>query len=364
MYYKANYYDGVTSKKYFAKIYVHPEYWKISYLDDHDKTITVFFKISEINKSTVYTKGWQSFTFGKTFPCKKIESNDQKFLEYIKFSKNNNLNNKIDLILNHFKYKSLLLLIPAILTIAAGIYFYLIPFVSTSFVSKMSSDKVISFGNYVFDIVSEDLEIDEAKSEKLQEFVDELKIDSGFPIKIYVANSKVLNAFAISGGKIVIFSSLLEKIKTKEQLVALIGHEVSHIKNRHVLKSLSRNLSGAIFISILFSDVNGITTVLTENAHLFSQLSYTRELEKEADNFGLEIMKKNDLDMFGMVQLFEVLKKETPYDIPAYFSSHPLLKDRILNAQKIAKENSNPFENNSLKEKWEALKQVVLAKKP
>ena len=168
------------------------------------------------------------------------------------------------------------------------------------------------------------MEIDEEASANLQDFVDEMEIESTFPLQVYVANRSEMNAFALSGGKIIIFSSLLEKIENEAQLSALIGHEISHIEKRHVLKNLARNFAGAIFVSVLFGDVNGATTVLKDNAHMFTQLSYTRSLEKEADIFGLDIMRNNDVDLHGMPQLFEILQKETPIDVPTYLSNHPM----------------------------------------
>jgi len=356
--FKIDFFDGKSSKTNKATITVSSLNWKISYLDEFDNLVTVSWKVSEIKKSNVYTKGWVAFTYGISFPFQKIESNNSDFINYISNSELKNLNNKVSNILHRSVKKSLTILLLTIIGIGIGMYFFVIPTVATSFASSLNKKSVVGFGEYIFRVLSTDLDINDKKTEKLQDFVDAMKMNTTFPIKAYVADSKTFNAFALSGGKIIVFSALLEKIETESQLAALISHEISHIENRHVLKNVSRNLSGAIFISILFGDINSVTAILADNAHLFSQLSYTRNLEKEADIFGLEMMRKNKLNLNGMPQLFQILKKESSINIPTYFSNHPMLEDRIEYTQEIADKQNSIFENPLLKEKWKTLKEA------
>lgn len=362
MEFHVNFYDGKSSKNHKATLKVSSSNWSISYLDDSKSLIVLNWSIYSIKKSTVYTSGWVSFTYENEFPFQKIESDDAQFITYINTAEHKNLKNKTDVFLHSISRKSLASLIVLLFGITAGMYLFVIPTVATNFASTMSKKNVISFGDYVFRVLSTDLDIDEDKTEKLQDLVDALEINSEFPTQVYVANSKIVNAFAVSGGKFVIFSSLLEKMERKEQLIALIGHEISHIENRHPLKSVARNLSGAIFLSVLFSDVSGVTSILAENAHLFSQLSYTRDLEKEADIFGMELMRKNQLDLHGMPELFKILQEESLFDVPTYLSSHPMLKDRISYTEEIANKQKNPAENKILEEKWDLLKQSLSKK--
>ncbi|TYP97563.1 peptidase M48-like protein [Tenacibaculum adriaticum] len=356
MSFKANYFDGESSKTYLASVHPNTTDWRILFTDENGLHKEVHWKIEDIQKSEVFTKGLIAFTYGKTFPFQKIESSDNTFIEYISKSIHKNLNNKIDILLHKSGNKSITLLLLAIVGFAAGMYFYVIPTVAINFAKNLPKERVITFGNYVYRALSPDWEIDYQQSKKLQYFVDAMQIDSEFPIKAHVVKNDDLNAFAISGGKVIIYSSLLKKIENENQLAALISHEISHINNRHVLKNVSRNLSSAIFVSVLFGDINSITAIIGENAHLFSQLSFTRSLEKEADIFGLEMMRKNNLDLHGMPELFQLLKKETSRDIPSFLDSHPMLKDRIEYTKKIADKQESFEQNEILKEKWLDLK--------
>jgi len=125
---------------------------------------------------------------------------------------------------------------------------------------------------------------------------------------------------------------LLDELTNASQLAALLGHEVAHIKKRHALKNVSRNLSGYLFISILFGDINGISTILIENAHMFKQMSFSRILERQADEEGIEMLINNGINPKGMQELFQILKDETKtnmYKEFKYIYSHPLLNERI-----------------------------------
>lgn len=355
MQFKANYFDGKSSRTYKATIIPSSANWNISYTDDTLELKTTIWKTSEIQKSEVYTKGLISFKYGNKFPFQKIESTDEKFIEYISNSEHKNLNNKVDNWLHKSALKSITLLLLTIVGFALGMYFYVVPAVAVSFAKNLPKESVIDFGNYVFRTISYDLDIDEKQSKNLQNFVDKMQLNNEFPLVVYVANSNQLNAFAISGGKFVIFSGLLEEIETEHQLAALIGHEVSHIENRHVLKNVARSLSGAIFMSVLFGDVSGATAILGENAHGLLQLSHSRALEEEADIFGLKVMKDNNLDQHGMPELFEILKENSKIDVPTFLSSHPMLEDRIEYAKKVADKQGNFKENHELKKQWKII---------
>ncbi len=353
---KATYFDGKSSKSHEVIIHPNSSTWRISFVNQIIIQSDIIWNINEIQRSEVYTKGLVSFTYGKTFPFQKIESKNEAFIDYINNSDHPKLNSKVDVFLHKSVKRSILILLALIISISATMYVYVIPNMAVSFASNMSKSNVISFGDHVYNTLSTDLEIDSIQSNRLQEFVDILETNGEFPINIIVAESNEMNAFAISGGKIIINSYLLKKIESEHQLAAVIGHEISHIEKRHVLKNVSKSLSSALFFSILFGDINGITTILGENAHLFSQLSYSRTLEKEADVYGLEFLKQNKLDLQGMPELFQIFEKETEVNFPSYLSSHPDLHDRIEYTKEIADKQNSFTENTLLKQKWEAIK--------
>lgn len=359
MIFKANYFDGRSSRTYPATIETNNNSWIITFTESSGKTIKINWLIKQIKKSDVYTKNMVCFSYGDNFPFQKIESNHSLFINYISKSNHQNINNKLDLFLHQSVNKSILILLLILISFSIGTYFYVIPTITLNFTKNLPKEKVIEFGDYVFNTLSSTLDINTVQSKKLQNFVNSLETETEFPITAYVVKNEQLNAFALSGGKFIIYTGLLNKIKTEHQLTALISHELSHIENRHILKNISRNLSGALFISILFGDVSGITSIMAENAHMFSQLSFNRSLEKEADIFGLKLMRENNLDLQGMPQLFEILKQHNQINTPSFLNSHPMLNERIEYTRNIAKSQKAFTPNIEIQEKWEDLKKTL-----
>ncbi len=110
---------------------------------------------------------------------------------------------------------------------------------------------------------------------------------------------------------------------------------------------LARNLAGYIFISAMFSDVNGIMTVIAQNAENLQSLSYSRKFETEADTEGLKLMLQNKVNPLGMLSLFQRIKDDEKA-LPSFLSTHPVTDERIKVIKKLIK-TSHYTDNNDNK---------------
>jgi predicted Zn-dependent protease len=149
------------------------------------------------------------------------------------------------------------------------------------------------------------------------------------PLHFNVVKSSEVNAYAMPNGEIVVYTGLLDQLDNTGQLVALLGHEVSHVNERHSMRLLSRNLAGYLVLSLVIGDVSGFTAVLADNAQQLQMLSYSRKHEEEADHLGLKILIKNKQNPTGMLELFAKLKGSSQINVPELLSSHPLPTSRI-----------------------------------
>lgn len=170
--------------------------------------------------------------------------------------------------------------------------------------------------------------IDGKRTAMIQSFADRLELSKQYKIQVSVMKSDELNAFAVPGGNIVVYSGLLEKLGSYEELVALLGHEATHINERHTTRSILKELSSKLFL-IFFMDVSQVGAILLLNADKLRGLSYSRSLEQEADEKGLEIMRRNRVEMGGMLRLFETLKQADTLGTPDILNTHPLTEKRI-----------------------------------
>lgn len=152
-----------------------------------------------------------------------------------------------------------------------------------------------------------------------------------------VADTREINALAMPGGPIWIYRGVLEKATNESQVASVLAHEIAHISSRHAAKQLT-NLAmtrwGLNFLGSLLGNAGGAggAQVAAEFLASGAFLRFSREDEREADRVGLALMTRAGWDGRGMVEMFEILKKEAgrdPTAVEAFFSTHPTPNERI-----------------------------------
>lgn len=207
--------------------------------------------------------------------------------------------------------------------------FYVLPDLTEKGVGLVpdSFDAKIGANSYLLMVHDEVLMEEETRL--MQEFADSLNIASQFPLQLAVLNSSMVNAFALPDGHIVIYRGILEKMETYHELAALIGHEATHVTQRHGMRMMARNLASYMLISLMTSDINGIMGVMMENSNQLQSLSYSRDMEREADLGSVEILKYQGIRTDGMYQLLSRIQDEEPEWMTEMLSSHPLTAERM-----------------------------------
>jgi predicted Zn-dependent protease len=190
----------------------------------------------------------------------------------------------------------------------------------------------------------------------VNDFFTALKIPTAYNVRISVVNDNVVNAFALPGGRIVVYSALLKQISSYPELAALLSHEFTHVNNKHSTKSIFRRLGSKVFLGLLFGRFGNVTSVLVNHADDLKSLKYSRKLEKEADTDGLNILAERKIDPKGFSDLFEHLKAAAPLNsMPEFLASHPDVDKRISYIQELAK-GATVVENEQLKAIFDKLK--------
>ncbi|MDR0368819.1 MAG: M48 family metallopeptidase [Bacteroidales bacterium] len=258
----------------------------------------------------------------------------------------------------NLSYKTHLSIFAGLLVLLVLGYFFLVPFIAEKSVVLIpqSFDKQVA----KMAITNIGFKTDSEKSAILAEFAQNIDFENKVDLNFKVVKSDMVNAYALPDGTVIVFTGILDAMNSYEQLAGLLGHEVSHINKRHSMKMLCKNLSGYIFVSALFSDINGIMTVIAENAHNLNTLTYSRKFENEADEQGTLIMIENGINPKGVISLFEILQNEeenSKIKIPEYISTHPFTSNRIENIEKIIeKQNYHSRDNSDLERIFKQLK--------
>ncbi|GEO11514.1 M48 family metallopeptidase [Segetibacter aerophilus] len=243
-----------------------------------------------------------------------------------------------------------IVLLLIVVTLGAGLYLItvnLIPFIGMRVIGV---EQEIKIGDKLKEITLKEAPVfgdslDSSASQLLQKFADQLRLSSKYPIRVTFINSDLVNAYALPGGNIVVYRGILEKIKTGEELAALLAHESSHINERHSLRSLLRSAANGIIISIVFGDASGISGAVVSNAETLNGLKYSRSLEAEADEKGMDLLRANEVNVDGMKQLMQMLQKEDklPGQL-AFISTHPLTKERVAATESYLSKHRETFQ--------------------
>ena len=252
----------------------------------------------------------------------------------------------------------LFLVLSGIAAIAALVWLFMLPWVAGKAADNFPRDYEITLGNQLKQEFLAAESVDTSKSRMLTGFADKIDFESVYPLTFTVVNSSTVNAFALPGGHVVVYSGILERMKTADELAALLSHEVSHIEKRHSTRSLFRSLSGTLLLTLIFGDAGVIAGAVAQQAEQLRSLSYSRDLESEADREGLLILRKNAIDQKGMQDLLRNISLNNGVNIPEILSSHPVPESRLKDVTELIQENQSAVKVNAeLIELWGALKE-------
>lgn len=139
--------------------------------------------------------------------------------------------------------------------------------------------------------------------------------------EVTVFESKDVNAFALPGGKIGVFTGLLQVAKTQDQVAAVIGHEVSHVLARHSAERASADIPAQLGGAV--ASIYGLGQLYGLGVNALFLLPYSRGHESEADLLGLDLMAKAGFDPRQAVVLWQNMASQGGGKPPEILSTHP-----------------------------------------
>ncbi|KAL0341097.1 UNVERIFIED_CONTAM: Mitochondrial metalloendopeptidase OMA1 [Sesamum radiatum] len=161
----------------------------------------------------------------------------------------------------------------------------------------------------------------------------------GLKWEVLVVNEPVINAFCLPGGKIVVFTGLLNHFRADAEIATVIGHEVGHVVARHSAEQISKNLWLTILQLILYQFF--MPDIVNTMSNLFLRLPFSRRMEMEADYIGLLLVASAGYDPRVAPQVYEKLGRITGSSaLQDYLATHPSGKKRaqVLAQAKVMEE--------------------------
>ena len=221
--------------------------------------------------------------------------------------------------------------------------------------------------------------LEEYLSSVAARLVPEEATQAGAPaVRIAVLKDPTLNAFAMPNGKVYIHTGLLSRLQNESQLAMILGHELTHVTNRHALKFNRDARNKQIFFTMAgIAAALGVAVaagqqqrqgnhvsaeVLRSTSNIFLGLGlqlafiaavngFGRDLEREADREGLERMVAAGYDPREAPRVFELLKDDHGDGSRLenfFFGNHPQLDERIANTRELLKTHPRPPDASAL----------------
>lgn len=166
-----------------------------------------------------------------------------------------------------------------------------------------------------------------------------MPLPEGMSVSLLYSGDDTVNAFATLGGTILLYRGLLKKIPNENALVMLIAHETAHLERRDPIVSIGSAVGIQTALSLMLSSTDASPL---QEAGLFTQLAFSRDMEQDADMAALQAVADIYGHVSGADDLFRIIqserRKEGSAEPPAFLSTHPLDEKRIGTIQQIARE--------------------------
>lgn len=155
-----------------------------------------------------------------------------------------------------------------------------------------------------------------------------------------VITSKEINAWCMPGGKMAVYSGLIERLRvTDDELAAVMGHEIAHALREHGRERASQAMAQGVALSVLGAVV-GASSSSVQLAQVITDVTInlpnSREHEQEADRIGVELAARAGYDPRAAVTLWQKMAKASGGGAPQFLSTHPSPDSRIRDLQGYA----------------------------
>lgn len=142
-------------------------------------------------------------------------------------------------------------------------------------------------------------------------------------------DDKQVNAFALPGGKIGVYSGLLKVATNQDQLAAVIGHEVAHVIAGHSASRVSNQMAAQLGVGAVAAGTGYDPQMIGMGANLLLLMPFGRGDEREADALGMDYMARAGFDPRQAVELWRNMERQGGGAPPQFLSTHPSTESRI-----------------------------------
>lgn len=287
----------------------------------------------------------------------QLESNDHENLQLLDALVGGKMYGLIDRLERH-----LLMVVMATVVVAviiAGYFFWGLPAGSKTLAYQLP-DNILDRSSRETLALMEEFSLEETElSEDRQQVIRE-DIQAAVPeypiekLRFYGGGDMGANAFALPDGTIIFTDEIVGLMANSDEVIAVFGHELGHVKNRHSLRQVIQGSALSLTIAMISGDVSALGDLLITAPVIFTQLSYSRKFELESDAYAVDLLREQERPPEALAAILTKLHdshklklceeslhceegEAEPYEAEErsergwqdYLSTHPHLEERI-----------------------------------
>ena len=209
-------------------------------------------------------------------------------------------------------------------------------------VPHISTDLERKIGAYLLGSIPRSNGMDTVEERVLQTILNELMegcIDLDYQPKVHFVSGDTVNAVALPGGHIVVFSGLLDRLDSLNETAFVLAHESGHFKHRDHLRVLGRSLVFMALSAAVFGGDSRVGNLLSGWLNI-AEMGFSRKQETRADEFALEVLNCRFGHVGGAADFFRAMGEGDGFEVVRhYFSTHPRNRKRIAHLAAYSREN-------------------------
>jgi Zn-dependent protease with chaperone function len=159
----------------------------------------------------------------------------------------------------------------------------------------------------------------------------EAKSGHNYRLEFRAGGSIGANALALPSGIIIMTDELVELSEDRNEIIAVLAHEVGHVVHRHSLRNILQTSATAALLAGLLGDMTSVSSLIAATPTVLIQAKFSRELETEADDFSYDWLRAHQIPTHHFGNLLKRLEESHGggEESFSYFSSHPRAVERI-----------------------------------
>jgi len=203
----------------------------------------------------------------------------------------------------------------------------------------ISTPEEISLGNNLHQQLSQQFEFsdqgkDNERINRIGQRLARVSDRQDYKYQFFLIEKDELNAFTTPGGRIYVFSGLIDKLTSDDQVASVLAHEIGHCAARHTVKKFQAAMGYDLIGSIILGQVGeGAKEIASRSSNMVMGIvfsAYGRRDEYEADRLGIKYLHQAGYDPDAVIMTLQTLQRESKgVGAPTVLRSHPHIPDRI-----------------------------------